>query len=63
MYCKECLSDWGIADQRGENRYLLKLQSFKMMNLRTEKKNSYKKWLDVSYEIPEIGADERQKET
>ncbi|KAH3816690.1 antiviral innate immune response receptor RIG-I-like [Dreissena polymorpha] len=62
MNCKKCPWEWGVvSDRDGFYYYTLKLTSFKMKNTLTGVISQYKQWLDVPYEVPEIGLDDIPK--
>lgn len=55
MFCKKCPLDWGIIGIRdGLDCMILKIQNFKFRNLRTRGISTYKKWIDMPYNVPEI---------
>ncbi|XP_053406954.1 antiviral innate immune response receptor RIG-I-like isoform X2 [Mercenaria mercenaria] len=55
MFCKKCPLDWGIIGIRdGLDCMILKIMNFKFRNLRTRGVSTYKKWIDMPYNVPEI---------
>lgn len=55
MFCKKCPLDWGIIGIRdGLDCWILKIQNFKFRHRRTRGISTYKKWIDMPYNVPDI---------
>ena len=55
MFCKNCPNDWGIiAEKDGTDLRILKIISLKFRNMRTHDVTTYKKWIDMPFNVPEI---------